>query len=153
MRAVGEAAAEQAAAAAEGHAAAPDDPERPPPADALLGEGGAGSGSSGSLVGSGSSGILGWRRQDPRLQGLPPPMIPGNEEVTTVSCFIQASRLEGVFGRAAGCMHNQHCSLLLCAGRPPVRPPPARLHAPLRPHAAKLRGGGAQQQRLVRVAP
>lgn len=40
--------------------------------------------------GSSSSGG-GSSRQDPRLEGLPPPMVPGNTELTTISCAIQAS--------------------------------------------------------------
>lgn len=35
------------------------------------------------------------RRHDKRLQGLPPPMIPGNEESPTTLCAMQARRGQG----------------------------------------------------------
>ena len=102
MRAVGEAAAEQAAAAVVGQPAAPDDPERPPPGDAPQGNPEAGTvGSGGSSWGGAGTSIFGRQRQDPRLEGLPPPMVPGNEEVTTVSCFIQARTCSCSFGSNA----------------------------------------------------
>ena len=34
-------------------------------------------------------------RDDPRLVGIPPPMIPGNEESRTTVCLMQASRGRG----------------------------------------------------------
>lgn len=108
MRALGEAAAEHATGAAAAAAGAEQGPAEEAngrsstDGNAAEDDGGSSSssssegGSTGSTASAGSgitsAGLMGTVRRDPRLEGLTPPMIPGNQEVTTVSCFIQARR-------------------------------------------------------------
>lgn len=108
MRALGEAAAEHAAGAAAAAAGAEQGPAEEAngrsstDGNAAEDDGDSSSssssegGSTGSTASAGSgitsAGLMGTVRRDHRLEGLTPPMIPGNQEVTTVSCFIQARR-------------------------------------------------------------